>query len=199
MPRPMMLAVLLSVAAGCQSSTALEIGAGAADGAGIDVAPDCDPYARSSMPYDLCAVDSDCHNAYLFCGQLLGPTTACRDADAAVADVCAPRELADLPICPATVAVSLNQCGVRYQRPCRVDADCGPALTCVSSQPSPCPTGAACGYCQVPSSVTCVTKTDCPKEWDCGAGCGCTPDAQTYCFPPFEIFRCPQCAPIPGF
>jgi hypothetical protein len=196
-----MLAILLAAAAGCQSSTGLEIEAGAADGGGVDVAPGfdaCDPYASSSMPYDLCAVDSDCHNAYLFCGQLVGSTTACRDADAAVADGCAPRELADLPTCPATIDVTLKQCGVRYQRPCRVDADCGPALTCVSSQPSTCPTGMACGNCQAPSPVTCVTKTDCPKEWDCYAACACTPNEQTYCFPPFEIFRCPECAPTPA-
>ena len=51
--RPAVLAILLAAAAGCQSSTSLEIEAGAADSAGVDVAPGfgaCDPYASSSMP-----------------------------------------------------------------------------------------------------------------------------------------------------
>jgi hypothetical protein len=204
--RPTGLAALLAVAASCQSSPALYLDAAAADGAGGDGAPDVgacgDPYASSSMPFAPCAVDSDCHNPYLFCGPPQATLIACRDADAAV-DNCAASTFSDLPICPATTVITDNLCGIRYQRPCKVDSDCGPGFTCDSSgASSTCPTGSPagtpCGRCQAPPFAACVTKADCPKEWDCNAGCGCTPDAQTYCFPPFECFRCPLCPPIPG-
>jgi hypothetical protein len=206
-PRPTGLAALLAVAAGCQPSPALEFDASATDGAGSDGAPDAgvcgDRFASSSMPLAPCLVDSDCHSAYLFCGPPLGTVTFCRDADAAV-DECAAPAFANPPMCPAVTFIRDNLCGIRYQRPCKDDSDCGPGFTCDSSgaSSSTCPTGSPagtpCGRCQAPPFAACVTKADCPKEWDCNAGCGCTPDAQTYCFPPFEIFRCPNCAPIPG-
>jgi hypothetical protein len=206
-PRRTALAALLAVMADCQSSPALQFDAGAADGAGSDAAPDVgacgDAYASSSMPFAPCDVDSDCHSAYLYCGPPQGTLTFCRDADAAVEDGCtAPVPAADVPVCPSMIQVTRNVCGVRYRRPCKVDSDCGPGFTCDSSGSSTCPAGSPpgtpCGRCQAPPFAACVTKTDCPNEWDCNAGCGCTPDAQTHCFPPFEIFRCPFCPPIPG-
>jgi hypothetical protein len=174
---------------------------GAAGVAGNDGAADAaacgDPYASSSMPFSPCAVDSDCHSAYLFCGPPQANLEACRDADAAVDD-CPPPGFADLPICPVTKMITANLCGVRYQRPCNVASDCGPGFTCTASAASTCSAGSPCGTCQAPPLAACVTKADCPKEWDCYAGCACTPNAQTYCFPPFEVFHCPGCGPIPG-
>jgi hypothetical protein len=168
-------------------------GTGGAPDAGV-----CgDPYANSSMPLAPCAVDSDCHSAYLFCGPPLGTVEGCRDADAA-ADNCVAPALSDLPICPTTVRITANLCGIRYQRPCNIDSDCGPGFTCDLSGASTCPVGSPCGTCQAPPQAACVTKSDCPKEWDCYASCGCSPTAPTFCFPPFEIFRCPECPPTPG-
>jgi hypothetical protein len=202
---------LLAVAAGCQSAPALELdggvagrsGSDGAPGVGSDGAPDggaCgDPYASSSMPLALCAVDSDCHSAYLYCGPPQGTVIFCRDADAAI-DRCTPRVLVDAPICPDTVQITDHLCGVRYQRPCQVDSDCGPAFTCVAGAASPCAAGSPCGMCQWPPSAVCETKADCPNEWDCYAACACpgTPNAQTTCHPPFAIFHCPECAPTPA-
>ncbi len=183
------------------SGSAGATGSGAeTDGDGGDGAADAgacgDPYANSSMPLAPCAVDSDCHSAYLFCGAPQGTVDACRDADAAVDD-CAPPAFADLPICPMTKQITANLCGIRYQRPCNIDSDCGPGLTCDLSGASTCPAG-PCGTCQTPPPAACVTNADCPKEWDCYAACACTPNEQTHCFPPFEIFHCPECAPTPG-
>jgi hypothetical protein len=171
---------------------------GTAAGDGAPDAGACgDPYANSSTPFAPCAVDSDCHSAYLFCGTPQGNLEACRDVDAAVDD-CPPPGFADLPICPVTKMITANLCGVRYQRPCNVDSDCGPGFTCNLSGASTCPAGSPCGMCQTPPATACVTKADCPKEWDCYAPCACTPNAQTYCLAPFAEFRCPQCAPTPG-
>jgi len=65
---------------------------------------------------------------------------ACRGADAAVDDCVAPA-FADLPICPATKKITANLCGIRYQRPCNLDSDCGPDFTCGPSDASICPAG----------------------------------------------------------
>ena len=197
---PTALMALLAVAAGCQSTRVLEVDARPIDGGGSDSAPDVsacgDRFASSSMPLAPCLVDSDCHSAYLFCGPPLGTVTFCRDADAAV-DECAVAAFVDPPTCPAVKYITDDLCGVRYQRPCKVDSECGPGFMCDASAAGTCPTGSPagtpCGRCQAPPPQTCVTKADCPKEWDCNAGCACTPDAQTYCIPPFEIFRCPSC------
>jgi hypothetical protein len=171
---------------------------GTAGGAGAPDAGACgDPYASSSMPLAPCAVDSDCHSNYLFCGPPQATVEACRDANEAVDD-CPPPGFADLPSCPVTKRITANLCGIRYQRPCNVDSDCGPGFTCIVSGASTCPAGSSCGMCQPPPATACVTKADCPKEWDCGAPCACTPNAQTYCIPPFEEFRCPECAPTPA-
>jgi hypothetical protein len=158
-----------------------------------------DPYANSSMPMAPCAVDSDCHSAYLFCGPPQDTVEGCRDADAAVDD-CAPPAFADLPICPATKRITANLCGIRYQRPCQVDSDCGPGFTCGPSDASMCPAGSPCGTCQEPPLATCVTKANCPKGWDCYDPCPCPtmPNAQTYCYPPFAGFNCPACPATPG-
>ena len=170
---------------------------GAAGGDGASDAGACgDPYANSSMPFDPCAVDSDCHSAYLFCGPPQANVGACRDADAAVDD-CPPPGFADLPICPVTKMITANLCGIRYQGPCNVASDCGPGFTCTGAA-STCSAGSPCGTCQAPPPVACATKADCPKEWDCYASCACTSNPQTYCFPPFETFRCPECGPTPG-
>ena len=171
---------------------------GTADGGGAPDAGACgDPYANSSTPFAPCAVDSDCQSAYLFCGPPQGTVDACRDADAAVDD-CAPPAFAELPFCPMTKLITANLCGIRYQRPCNVDSDCGPGFTCTLSGANTCPAGSSCGKCQTRPATACVTKADCPKEWDCYAPCACTPNAQTYCIAPFEMFGCPACAPIPG-
>jgi hypothetical protein len=96
---------------------------------------------------------------------------------------------------PGPTPITANLCGIRYQRPCNVDSDCGPAFTCTFS--SACAAGSTCGTCRVEPGTPCVTSADCPKEWDCYAPCACT-NAQTICVAPFERFGCPECAPIQG-
>ena len=171
---------------------------------GSDGAPDAgacgNPYANSSMPMAPCAADSDCHSAYLFCGPPQATVEACHDANAPV-DECAAPAFADLPICPVTKRITANLCGIRYQRPCNTDSDCGPGITCTLGDASTCSIGATCGTCETPPRAACVTKADCPKEWDCYTPCACAANAtnaQTSCFPPFERFNCPECAPTPG-
>jgi hypothetical protein len=178
--------------AGATGSGGTTGGNGAPDAGGCG-----DPYANSSMPMAPCAADSDCHSAYLFCGAPQATVEGCREANAPVDD-CAPPAFADLPICPATKRITANLCGIRYQRPCNIDSDCGPGFTCGPSDVSMCPAGSPCGTCQAPPRAVCVTKADCPSDWDCYAPCACAANAQTYCFAPFEVFRCPECAPIPG-
>jgi hypothetical protein len=193
----------LAAAAGCQSSAPLDNADGSsapgdglanADGvANTDGGPDVgacgDPYADSSTPFAPCGVDSDCHNGFLVCAPPSQTTTICRDADdAAVVDACpAPVNLADVPICPQTAPVTFNVCNVRYQLPCKVDADCGPdGFTCAS------------GACQQQPGKTCATPSECPAEWDCSLACGCPGEAKA-CHPPFAEFRCPNCfAPVDG-
>jgi hypothetical protein len=169
-------------------------GASAGGGAGADVDAGCpDPYAQSSQPDDPCAVDSDCQSNFLACR----PTTVdvCRDAnDGALPAACVPPALANVPVCPTTAPVTLGLCAVRYQLPCTVDSDCGPAGFSCSS-----------GSCQQDSGGPCETDTDCLIGWSCYVPCPCPsppsteppqppqPPQQASCEPPFATFACPAC------
>jgi hypothetical protein len=182
---------LLGAAAGCSASHSPE-GADAAlapgDGLDAEEGPDlvaCGP-PRELAP---CRVDSDCRSAYLVCAAPIATIELCRDPDAGppVNPACLSwPEWSDAPPCPHTVPVTSNVCDVRYQVPCAVDADCGPGITCTG------------GRCDVHATSPCLTTFDCPGEWVCSAGCGCTPDAPKFCFPPFVEFRCPECPPVPA-
>jgi len=182
-----------ATAPGCNSAPALDSADGSSllnghgdDAAGADVGA-CPP----PIPTSPCRVDSDCKNRFLVCESPTGGVFVCRDPEAVV-DLSCPSPQVDtskVPSCPATVPVPYSVCQVRYQLPCAVDKDCGPAgFTCVG------------GRCQgsAPTNV-CATAADCPTGWECYAPCACPGvDAGTVCEPPFAVFGCPACGPAPG-
>ena len=159
---------------------------------GISEAPDggaptdCGPPTETAP----CRTDSDCRSAYLICVPPDYETIElCRDPDAGVDPFPACPSFpayATAPICPQTVRVTSTVCEVRYQRPCTVDSDCGPAgFMCVGG-----------GCRQTLSGAPCNSASDCPTEWQCYAPCACPTSgiaATTVCVPPFAQFGCPAC------
>jgi hypothetical protein len=193
--RRLPLAIAALAAASCQSSHPLQGSDGDSDPAVSFATPDGSPDAGASadcgppMEFAPCRFDPDCRSAYLVCVPPDVTITLCRDPDAGVDPTCPSfPEFSTAPVCPATVQVTSTVCEVRYQRPCTVDADCGPAgFTCMG------------GRCQQQTGRQCTTASECPNEWGCYAPCGCPGTLETtVCEPPFAEFRCPACAPIPG-
>jgi hypothetical protein len=171
-------------------ATTDEADAGAAHGPSgtADGAPaDCGPPMETAP----CRTDSDCRSAYLVCVPPDYVTvTICRDPNASPDPSCPVfPELSAAPICPQTIRVTSTICEVRYQRPCTVDSDCGPAgYMCVSG-----------GCRQTLSGAACNSASDCPTEWDCYAPCACPGSgvsAKTVCVPPFAQFGCPECPAV---
>jgi len=138
------------------------------------------------QPMSPCSVDSECDNTYLSCV----PQTVyvCRDPSAAIADAGS-----GVPTCPATEQITENLCTVRYQLPCQVDHDCGPAgFTCDHS----CWNGeTTCGICLEEGPSRCSSDDQCPQGWACYTPCPCgdTPATGGLCNPPFAVFHCPVC------
>jgi hypothetical protein len=183
------LAILcLTALTGCESHPALDHGDGAVTGTGpADGAPSVEVGAcPAPIPTSPCRVDSDCQNPYLVCERPNGGVFVCRDAQAAVDPTCPSLvDATDVPTCPMTVPVPYSVCIVRYQRPCTVETDCGPAgFTCAG------------GRCQGSGTLTtCSTAADCPRAWDCYAPCACPgTEGAKVCEPPFAEFGCPACA-----
>jgi hypothetical protein len=163
---------------------------GGAPGASTDGGSvDCGPPMRLAP----CRTNSDCRSAYLVCVPPDYVTIElCRDPDAGVEpDPACPfsPEFSTAPICPQTVRVTSPVCEVRYQRPCTVDGDCGPAgFICTT------------GSCQWPDPPgPCASASECPAEWSCSAPCACPGTvAMKVCEPPFAEFHCPPCALTPN-
>jgi len=171
----------LATLASCGSASAIDHADGAASPSGsADGAGGC----PAPIPTSPCRVDSDCQNPYLVCKPTDG-VTVCRDPDAVVDPACpSPVHPTNLPICPTTEPAPYDVCLVRYQLPCIVDKDCGPAgFACVG------------GRCQgTAASNSCSTKSDCSSGWDCVTFCPCPPrDAGKQCEPPFAVVNCPAC------
>jgi hypothetical protein len=174
---------LLALVAGCGTATPND---GAVGGDGSDAGSDvpcrsADEFAQSRAPSDLCAVDSDCHNAFLACAAQ--SVSLCRDPNMEPMDAGCPSPFpADTPICPTTAQVSLRMCVVRYQQPCNAATDCGPGFTCVAKM------------CQGPEASLCETVADCPQQWECYEPCPCGDAAgPKRCYAPFARFGCPAC------
>jgi hypothetical protein len=146
----------------------------------------------SGQPGSACSYDGGCGNPFLVCAPSNG--VACRDPDAS-----APVS-SGLPVCPMTAPVTLDLCAVRYDLPCRVDSDCGPAgFTCNRQAVSSCEGAAAdtdCGYCDGQAQEgPCTGDGDCPAGWSCYSPCPCATSSATAmgCYPPFAAFGCPAC------
>jgi hypothetical protein len=142
--------------------------------------PDCGP--MENLP---CRFDSDCRDAYLACVPPGYVTIdVCRDPVIQTDPACPYYAVeSSAPLCPQTVQVTSTVCEVRYQHPCTIDTDCGPAgFTCVN-------TG-----CQPQTSAACETAADCPTGWECYVPCACpgVRDAK-FCQPPFAVSFCPAC------
>lgn len=186
--------ILLLVVAGCAPSHPLidDSGAPLPDASGDDstvidgAAADCGP----PEPYTPCRTDADCGNPYLVCAPPGSTTiTVCRDPgqDPVINPACPSFAiLAAAPLCPAQANVTSTVCDIRYQRPCTVDADCGPAgFMCQDEQ------------CQW-TSTTCTTAADCPTGWDCYVSCPCPGIRDTpTCMPPFAFSSCGACSTGP--
>jgi hypothetical protein len=134
-----------------------------------------------------CNMDSDCDDAFLVCRQM--QAFGCRSPDPsdpnAVPSCFQWNQPTDLPICPDEAQVILGFCWAKYQLPCHVDSDCGPAgFSCSGS-----------GTCNQTGSGPCTTDSDCPQEWSCYAPCPCPtgPPGKLWCYPPFAEFNCPAC------
>jgi hypothetical protein len=140
----------------------------------------------------LCAVDSDCGSPYLACAAT--PLDVCRPADA---DTTAYPQLADAAICPAMSRGVLDICVVRYQLPCRVDSDCGPAgFTCNLDAGTLCKDGSCSTLTRCESHDTpCATNSECPAAWSCYSPIGglqpSDASALKACYPPFAMFNGP--------
>jgi hypothetical protein len=196
--------VWFAVMSGCQTAPVLDHAdasstlSGSEDAAGgLEVGPEVSPEVGSEvgpevgacpapMPTSPCRTDSDCQNPYLVCEHPTGGIFVCRDADAGADPSCpSPVTLTNVPICPATEPVPYDVCLVRYQIPCAVDTDCGPA-------------GFACqgGRCVgKAASNSCTTTSECPMGWGCVTFCPCPPmEAGKQCEPPFAVVNCPACA-----
>jgi hypothetical protein len=176
---------VLALMASCQSTAPTDGGGGNAHDAGADVmCRSADEFAQSHEPNDLCAVDSDCHNAFLACAAQ--DVFICRDPSVGNEDAGCPSPIpANAPICPTTAQVSIHMCAVRYQLPCHADADCGPGYACVGQQ------------CQGPEASSCTTVADCPAQWECYDPCPCGDAAgQKRCYAPFARFSCPFCGVV---
>jgi hypothetical protein len=188
--RSLGLAVLwLTALASCESAPAIDgVGTsaprtGAADGAvGAEVGA-----CPAPIPASPCRVDSDCQNPYLACERPSGGVFVCRDPQAVVDPACPSLvDATNVPTCPTTEPVPYSVCTVRYQRPCAVDTDCGPAgFTCTG------------GRCQGTGTLTtCSKAADCPTAWDCYAPCACPgTEATKVCEPPFAQFGCQPARP----
>jgi hypothetical protein len=150
-----------------------------------------DGSAADGMPFTnqdgvLCTSDADCGNPYLTCA--LPPGTVCGPvSDPPVND-------AGYTCGPGTFRV----CTARYNLPCQVDTDCGPAgFACINS-------GCGwvngvpvtdCPHCEPTGSGPCSSDGDCPQGWSCFSPCPCptgTPLPKS-CNPPFETWACPVC------
>lgn len=171
--------------ASCQSAATTDGDAGdagdASDAGDAVLCRSADEFAQSHQPNNLCAVDSDCHNAFLVCDAQ--DVFICRDPDPTAADAGCPSSIpASAPICPTTAQVSIHMCTVRYQQPCQANADCGPGFACVGHQ------------CLWPEAILCDTLADCPSGWECYVSCPCA-GALKRCYPPFATFSCPVCLP----
>lgn len=184
------LAILcLTALASCESPPALGRVDGSATLTGpADGAPGADVgECPAPIPSSPCRVDSDCQNPYLVCERPNGGVFVCRDPQAVV-DLACPSlvDATNVPTCPTTEPVPYSVCTVRYQRPCTVDMDCGPAgFMCTG------------GRCEGAGSLTtCSTAADCPAAWDCYAPCACPGiEGTKVCEPPFAEFGCPACVP----
>jgi hypothetical protein len=84
-----------------------------------------------------------------------------------------------------------GRCVRRYQQPCEVASDCGPeGFSCERS---------SCSKLPLPNDGRCAAAADCFPDWDCGFSCNCgDTSAPKFCLPPFTIFRCPECPPVPA-
>ena len=195
----MVLAVLVSgLGSGCSSMLTGSDGGGGRVGsgaAGSGGATGADGSLQpQGQPMSPCSVDSDCGNAYLTC--VLQTVYACHEAGADAGVVPAN----NLPVCPTTAQVTENLCSVRYQLPCQVDSDCGPAgFTCSHA----CSNGmTTCGICSEDGSGSCSNDDQCPQGWSCYTPCPCgrAPSTGGLCNPPFAIFNCPACiiTPVDG-
>lgn len=180
--------LVFALGAACSSSLTGADGGGRTGAGGSGAATGADgSFPAQGNPMSPCSVDSDCGNAYLTCV----PQTvyACRDPGADAGS--GPSK--DLPICPTTAQVTENQCTVRYQLPCQVDSDCGPAgFTCDHSCSN---SGTSCGICSEDGPGPCSSDDQCPQGWSCYTPCPCgsTPFTGGSCNPPFAIFNCPAC------
>jgi hypothetical protein len=152
------------------------------DGSSVD----CGPPTETAP----CRTDFDCRSAYLVCVPPDYVTIElCRDPDAGAdpSPACPVfPQYATAPSCPQTVRVTSTVCEVRYQRPCTVDSDCGPAgFMCAGG-----------GCRQTQSGAPCNSASDCPTGWQCYAPCACSTSgvaATSVCEPPFAQFGCPAC------
>lgn len=176
----------LTALASCESAPALDhadgsaLPSGPADGGGAEVGA-----CPAPIPTSPCRTDSDCQNPYLVCEHPTGGVFVCRDSEAVVNPSCpSPVHPTNLPICPTTEPVPYDVCLVRYQLPCAVDTDCGPAgFACE---------GGRCGG--TAASNSCTTASDCPTGWDCVTFCPCPPrETGKQCEPPFAVVNCPAC------
>ena len=92
-----------------------------------------------------------------------------------------------------------NQCAIRYDRPCTVDSDCGPAgYICTPACPdagsascSACLGGTSCNHCVVNApSTPCTSDDQCLTGWSCYDLCNTGNPATLACRPPFLISLC---------
>jgi hypothetical protein len=185
--------------AGASGACSSTLGAGGANGgtsgaAGAGVTP-----RSSSMFGRPCVDDSDCGNAYLTCVPQV--VMGCHDADAGVD---AGSVFANLPVCPTIGQVTRNQCAARYEQPCQLDKDCGPAgFTCTpactdggaGASCGLCPDGTSCNLCAEETPSPCTADAQCPQGWSCSDLCPCgdADDAlRKTCNPPqFLPVECP--------
>lgn len=187
--------VLIVAGAGCRDANLVGAVIGGAssgrdDGAAdATIALDGPQSSEPSQEGHLCSTDTDCADPYLVCAP--GIVFVCHDSDAGT-------DAGNAPIC--TGPVNLTSCMVRYQRPCRVDSDCGLAgFSCNRQAPNNCQGDdagtTACGHCDQTAGGPCTSNDACPQGWSCYSACSCptNPPGPKGCYPPFAWFSCPNC------
>jgi hypothetical protein len=137
-----------------------------------------------------CSTDSDCGNPFLVCA----PVHVYLCLDSSSGDAAPP--LHPTQNCPG-VPTTERLCTVRYNLPCLIDSDCGPAGFTCNHSVSVCfgsDGGAACGACDG-TGGSCSGDSDCPQGWSCYSPCDCPtrPALAKGCYPPFAVFGCPNC------